>query len=160
MALTNDASKLIRARYATYFFQLSGLPTDQSFNMSVGFLALGFVATCLSWVLLNYIGRRKIYLTGLAILAVLQLVIGILDCAPHYESRPAIRWTQSVLMLVWNFGYGLSLGPICFVILCEVSATRVRSKTIAVATAAQAVLGMDCQGVQTRPTLTTIQASL
>ncbi|KAK5321538.1 hypothetical protein LTR70_004093 [Exophiala xenobiotica] len=128
--------------YATYFFQLAGLPTEESFNMSVGFLALGFVGTCLSWVLLSYIGRRRIYITGLAILAMLQLIIGILDCAPNYENRPSITWAQSVLMLIWNFIYGCSLGPICFVILCEVSATRVRSKTIAVATAAQAALGI------------------
>lgn len=109
--------------------------------MSVGFLALGFLGTCLSWILLNYFGRRRIYIVGLAVLAVLQLLIGILDCAPNYKNRPSVIWAQSVLMLVWNFGYGLSLGPICFVILCEVSATRVRSKTIAVATAAQATIG-------------------
>lgn len=41
-----------------------------------------------------------------------------------------------------QFCYDLSVGPVCFVILCEVSATRVRSKTIAVATAAQAALGI------------------
>ncbi|KAK3718381.1 hypothetical protein LTR37_005194 [Vermiconidia calcicola] len=45
-------------------------------------------------------------------------------------------------MLVWNFIYGTSVGPVCFVILCEVSATRVRSKTIALATATQAILGI------------------
>jgi len=45
-------------------------------------------------------------------------------------------------MLLWNFVYGCSLGPICFVILCEVSATRVRSKTIGFATAAQATVGI------------------
>lgn len=92
--------------YATYFFQLAGLPTADSFNMSVGFLALGFVGTCLSWVLLNYVGRRRIYITGLAILAILQLIIGILDCAPNYENRPSVIWAQSVLMLIWNFIYG------------------------------------------------------
>ena len=110
--------------------------------MSVGFLALGFVGTCLSWVLLNHFGRRRIYITGLGLLAALQLIIGILDCAPNYENRPSISWAQAVLMLIWNFGYGCSLGPVCFVILCEVSATRVRSKTIGVATAAQATLGI------------------
>ncbi|KAK5073701.1 hypothetical protein LTR51_004282 [Lithohypha guttulata] len=128
--------------YATLFFQRAGLRVEDSFKMSVGFLALGFVGTCLSWVLLNHFGRRSIYLTGLGMLALLQLIIGVLDCAPTYESRPAIKWAQSVLMLIWNFGYGCSLGPICFVILCEVSATRVRAKTIGVATAAQANLGI------------------
>lgn len=92
--------------YATYFFQLAGLPTEESFNMSVGFLALGFTGTCLSWVLLNYVGRRRIYITGLGILATLQLIIGILDCAPNYENRPSVIWAQSVLMLIWNFIYG------------------------------------------------------
>jgi hypothetical protein len=45
-------------------------------------------------------------------------------------------------MLIWNFIYGSSIGPICFVIICEASATRVRSKTIAVATAVQATFGI------------------
>lgn len=121
---------------------VAGLPTSQSFNMGIGFLALGFVGTCVSWVLLIHFGRRVIYNTGLAILALLQVIIGVLDCVPNYTHRPGIAWAQSVLMLIWNFGYGVSLGPICFVILCEVSATRVRSKTIAVATAAQATLGI------------------
>jgi len=44
-------------------------------------------------------------------------------------------------MLVWNFFYDISIGPICFVILSEASATRVRAKSIAVATAAQGALG-------------------
>ncbi|KAK1810108.1 hypothetical protein LTR12_015532 [Friedmanniomyces endolithicus] len=128
--------------YATYFFTLAGLPTDKAFDMSIGFLALGFVGTLCSWVLLQKFGRRTIYNTGLAALVVLLLVIGILDCVPgHTENAPLI-WAQSSLMLVWNFCYGLSVGPVCFVILCEVSATKVRSKTIAVATATQALVGI------------------
>ena len=110
--------------------------------MGVGFLAVGFVGTCFSWVLLIYFGRRTIYNTGLALLAVLQFIIAFLDLAPHYEQRPAFAWAQSVLMLIWNFVYDLSIGPVCFVLLCEVSATRVRGKTIAIATAAQAAAGI------------------
>lgn len=128
--------------YATYFFELAGLPVRDAFNMGVGFLAVGFVATCLSWVLLLYFGRRVIYNVGLASLVLLLFIIAIIDCAPHYTSRPSLSWAQSALLLIWNFCYDLSVGPICFVILCEVSATKVRSKTIAVATAAQAALGI------------------
>ncbi|KIV88862.1 hypothetical protein, variant 1 [Exophiala mesophila] len=128
--------------YATYFFQLAGLPTDQAFNMGVGFLAVGFVGTCLSWVLLVHFGRRRIYNVGLATLALLQFIIAIIDCAPNYDNRPSLTWAQSVLMLVWNFVYDWSIGPVCFVLLCEVSATRVRGKTIALATAVQATIGI------------------
>lgn len=69
-----------------------------------------------------------------------MLIIGILDCIP---GRPAgVAWAESALMILWNLAYDLSVGPICFIIISEASATRVRSKSIAVATAAQAVLGI------------------
>jgi MFS transporter, SP family, general alpha glucoside:H+ symporter len=51
-------------------------------------------------------------------------------------------WAESSLMLVWNFAYDLSIGPVSFVLLTEASAMRLRSKTIAVATAAQGILGI------------------
>lgn len=102
--------------------------------------AVGFVATILSWFLIVRIGRRRIFLTGLSALVFLMLLIGILDCIP---SRPqGVEWAESALMIVWNFAYDLSVGPICFIIISEASATRVRSKSIAVATAAQAVVGI------------------
>jgi MFS transporter, SP family, general alpha glucoside:H+ symporter len=128
--------------YATYFFELAGLPVEQAFNMSVAFLALGFLGTCMSWILLSQFGRRIIYIFGLAALIVLLVAIGVIDCIPGYSSKPALPWAQASLMLAWNFTYDLTIGPICFVIICEVSATRVRAKTIAIATAVQALLGV------------------
>ncbi|KJZ74252.1 hypothetical protein HIM_06258 [Hirsutella minnesotensis 3608] len=126
--------------YGTYFFEQAGLPTEQAFNMSVGFLALGFLGALIAWVLLVKVGRRTLYVGGLAILCFLQLVIGVLDCVP---SRPARAvWAESSLMLVWNLFYNITIGPVCFVLLSECSATRVRSKTVAIATAAQGLLGI------------------
>lgn len=126
--------------YGTFFFQEAGLDDDQAFDMGVGFLAVGFFGTLVSWVLMIYIGRRTLYIWGLGMLVILQLVIGILDCIP---GRPnGAIWAESSLMLIWNFFYDISIGPICFVLLAECSATRVRSKTIAAATAVQGVLGI------------------
>lgn len=135
-----DMSQLVG--YATYFFELAGLQVEDAFNMGVGFLAVGFVGTLLSWVLLVRFGRRDIYCFGLSLLVLWLLIIGILDCVPNLDQHRGIIWAQSSLMLVWNFCYDFSVGPICFVILCEISATKVRSKTIAVATAIQALLGI------------------
>ena len=73
---------------------------------------------------------------------IVLFLVGILDCVPNYINRPPVIWGQNSLMLVWNFFYDLSVGPICFVILCECSATKLRSKTIAVATAIQAMVGI------------------
>jgi len=148
--------------YATYFFQRmsaisphhldllrhgtdritvpeAGLATDQAFNVSLGFLAVGILGACLSWVLLVHFGRRTIYNNGLVLLAAMQFLIGILDCV---RSRPGVMWVQASLMIVWNFFYNFTIGPIGFTILCETSATRVRGKTIAFATAVQAFVGI------------------
>ena len=95
--------------YTTYFFTLAGLPTDSAFGMGVGFQGVGFVGTLFSWVLLVHFGRRRVYNTGLAMLMVLLLIIGILDCTPNYENRPAISWAQASLMLVWNVSTSLTL---------------------------------------------------
>ncbi|XMA12852.1 hypothetical protein WAI453_005643 [Rhynchosporium graminicola] len=128
--------------YATYFFQLAGLPGSKAFEMSVGFLAVGFCGTVGSWFLMNKVGRRRIYCCGLATLTGLMFLIGILDCAPNYENRLGVIWAQSTIMVIWNGIYGLTIGPVCFVIICEVSATKVRARTIAIATAVQAVCGI------------------
>ncbi|OHX01010.1 maltose permease [Colletotrichum incanum] len=137
---TQVLSGIYLINYGTYFFQQAGLPTDKAFDMAIGFLAVGFLGTVISWYFLIHYGRRSIYITGLAALVVLQLFIGILDCVP---GRPkGVAWAESSLMLIWNFAYDLSVGPICFVLISEASATRVRSKTIALATAAQGVVGI------------------
>jgi sugar porter (SP) family MFS transporter len=137
---TQVLSGIYLVNYGTYFFELAGLDTDNAFYMGIGFLAVGFVGTVISWFEIVRFGRRRIYNTGLTVLMILMFVIGILDSIP---GRPSgVQWAESALMLVWNFAYDLSVGPICFVIISEVSATRVRSKSIAVATAAQAVAGI------------------
>ena len=98
------------------------------------------MGTIISWFFIVRWGRRSIYNTGLFVLVILMLVIGILDCVP---GRPeSVIWAQSSLLLCWNFCYDLSIGPVCFVIISECSATRVRSKSIALCTAAQGMLGI------------------
>jgi hypothetical protein len=53
-----------------------------------------------------------------------------------------INTYHSHRLLIWNFTFDWSVGPVAYAIFCEVSATRVRSKTIAVATAVQALVGI------------------
>jgi MFS transporter, SP family, general alpha glucoside:H+ symporter len=110
--------------------------------MGLGFLAVGILGSCLSWGLLILFGRRTIYNTGLALLAALQLLIGILDFAPNRANRPGIIWAQASILIVWNFFYNLTIGPVGFSILCETSAMHLREKTIAFATAVQAAVGI------------------
>ncbi|KAI1433436.1 putative maltose permease [Xylaria sp. CBS 124048] len=137
---TQVLSGIYLINYGTFFFQQAGVGDQTAFYLGIGFLAVGWVSTVISWYLLDQFGRRRIFNTGLLVCVILMFVIGILDSIP---GRPkAAVWVESSLMLVWNGIYDLSIGPITFVILGECSATRVRSKTIAIATAAQAVVGI------------------
>ena len=104
--------------YATYFFQrelspnrrvqhtniflVAGLPGDKAFQMGVGYLAVGFVGTVLSFVVISKYGRRRIYNIGLATLSLMMFLIAILDCVPNYENRPAVIWAQSTLMVSFS----------------------------------------------------------
>ncbi|KAK8200966.1 hypothetical protein M8818_006286 [Zalaria obscura] len=117
--------------YAVYFFELAGLDSSDSFSMNMGLTAMGFLGTCLSWPLMSYCGRRTLELWGCVALNVLMLIIGLVDLAPRNSSGPA--WAQSGLMLFANFIYDVTVGPICFVYLCEISSAKLRSVTIAIA---------------------------
>ncbi|KAK4984081.1 hypothetical protein LTR66_005852 [Elasticomyces elasticus] len=130
--------------YPVYFFELAGLATAAAFNLGVGLLAVGFVGTCLSWFLIARFDRRPIYNYGLYFLTVLILLIGVLDLAPDYVNRPNVAWAQSSMMVVYNFFYDLTIGPLCFVIICETSSAKLRGKTIALATVANSLVNMAC----------------
>jgi len=122
--------------YANFFFEQAGLDSSDAFNMGVGNTALGFVGTVLSWPLLRYFGRRSIYLYGITVMTILLFIIAFLDFG---RSKSGAVWAQASLMDVWTFIYQMTVGPICFVIISEISATRLRGKTIALATAVQAL---------------------
>lgn len=64
------------------------------------------------------------------------LVIGFLSIA---QSNKTVIWAQASLMDIWTFCYQMTVGPICFVLISEISSTRLRGRTIAIATAVQAV---------------------
>jgi hypothetical protein len=99
--------------------------------MNIGLTGIGFVGTCLFWPLLTYTGRRNIFICGTAGLTVLVFLIGILDVVPRTTSGPG--WGQCSLIVIANLFYDLSAGPLCFTVLCEISAAKVRGATIALA---------------------------
>ncbi|PMD33014.1 putative maltose permease [Hyaloscypha variabilis F] len=122
--------------YANFFFEQAGLNSADAFNMGVGNTALGFVGTCLSWPLMSYFGRRTIYNSGMLLMTLLLFIIGFLDFGRHHSGA---IWAQATLMDIWTFTYQMTVGPICFVIISEISSTRLRSRTIAITTAVQAL---------------------
>ncbi|OAA59141.1 alpha-glucoside:hydrogen symporter [Niveomyces insectorum RCEF 264] len=118
---------------ATYFFQQVGLATDQTYKLNTGGTALALVGTLVNWfALLPYAGRRRIFLTGMATLAGLLLVVGLLGIgtarAPAWAR--GIGLTQAALTLVWTFVFQLSVGQLGWAIPAEIGSTRLRQKTV------------------------------
>lgn len=124
--------------FSTYFFQLAGLATERSFDLGVGVTACGVVGTVISWTIVNRLGRRTIFNSGMAILSTINLLIGILDVVP----TSGASWTQAALTVVWAFFYQVSIGAVAFVLLGETSSPSLRAKTTALATATQSVFGI------------------
>ncbi|KIV79738.1 hypothetical protein PV11_07283 [Exophiala sideris] len=125
--------------YAVYFFELAGLPVSASFDMGVGNTAIGFVATCCSWVFMSFFGRRTIFMYGVGGMAVALFIIGGLDCAPNYSNRPGFAWAQAALLDILTFVFQGTVGPVNFVIFAEIGATRLRSQTVALATSSGSI---------------------
>lgn len=69
-------------------------------------------------------------------------IIAFLDLAPNYATNNGVIWSQAALLDIWTFLYDLTIGPICYVLIGEVSSTRLRGKTIALSTANKAIFGI------------------
>ncbi|KAG0649561.1 Maltose transport MAL31 [Hyphodiscus hymeniophilus] len=128
--------------YATVFFEDSGLNVADSFDMGVGNTGIGFIATCLAWPAMSYMGRRTIFTWGVVGMGVCLLIIGILDVIPNYDEKPGLGWAQGALLDIVTFLYQFTIGPLTFVIFGEVGATRLRSQTVTVTTSAGFLLGI------------------
>lgn len=115
----------------SYFFRQAGLSADDTYKLNLGVTGIAFTGCVCSWFLLSKFGRRTIYVTGFGALCFCLLMIGILQ-KPAYSNSNVV-WGQCVFTLLWVATYALSIGPLTFTIVSEISATRVRSQTVALA---------------------------
>jgi SP family general alpha glucoside:H+ symporter-like MFS transporter len=114
----------------TYFFLQAGIATNNAFSISIGSTGMAFVGTMLSWLLLARFGRRTLYLTGMFFITAALLIVGICSAA---STSAGAMWTQVSFILVWKLLYSLTVGPICYAIISETSAVRLRPQTIVIA---------------------------
>jgi SP family general alpha glucoside:H+ symporter-like MFS transporter len=117
--------------YSTTFYEQAGLPTVDAFDMSMGLYAIAAVGTLLSWWVMTFVGRRRIYLIGTATMCVILFIVGMLGIAP--KSNKAVSWVVGSMILVFAFVYDSTVGPVCYSLVAEMSSTRLRAKTIVIA---------------------------
>lgn len=124
--------------YSSYFFQLAGLDTTKSFDLGVGVTACGVAGNILSWTIINNVGRRRVFVWGMAALTAMLFFIGVMDVVPTAASK----WVEAATTVVWAFVYFFSIGAMAFAILGETSSSALRAPTVALATATQSVMGV------------------
>ncbi|EEU34908.1 uncharacterized protein NECHADRAFT_39701 [Fusarium vanettenii 77-13-4] len=124
--------------YLAYFLSLSGL--SNAFLITVISNLLSIVAIGVAFSLIEQVGRRP------------QLLFGIFFMVPCLIAISILGWVGvgtggngralAAFSVIWNVLYFLSLGAIGWTIVGEISSTRLRAKTTAIATAVNAVINM------------------
>jgi MFS transporter, SP family, general alpha glucoside:H+ symporter len=114
----------------TYFFTQAGISADASYKLGLGGTAMAFLGTVISWFLLTYFGRRTLYVIGQGILCTILLTIAII--ASVSDSSTAL-YVQAGFTISWLFVYSLTVGPICYAIISETSAIRLRPQSVCLA---------------------------
>jgi SP family general alpha glucoside:H+ symporter-like MFS transporter len=116
--------------FSSYFFERAGLSTEYSFDLTMAQYGLGAVGVFIAWALLPWVGRRTLFIAGQVVMMVLLLIIGFIGVGP--KDQPS-SWATGALLLVYVFVYDITVGPLTYSFVSEISSTRLRQKTMVLA---------------------------
>ncbi|KAJ5897135.1 uncharacterized protein N7473_006534 [Penicillium subrubescens] len=120
-----------------YFLQQIDFSSDQSFDFGLGVNAIGWCGTVCSWFVMQRVGRRKLFVTGLGIMFTVLMLVGFLGIPSH--TTPGLSYSSAALLLVFVFTYDLTVGPVTYCLISEIPSTRLRIKS--------AVLARNCYNI-------------
>lgn len=112
----------------TYFLVNAGLSAANAFKFSLGGLGLASLGTIISWGLLSRFGRRTLYVYGLAMLFVTLIITGSVSAGAGNGSTSS--YIQGGFVIGWLLVYYLTVGPVCYAIISEISAVNLRNKSV------------------------------
>ncbi|KAI0596178.1 sugar transporter [Biscogniauxia sp. FL1348] len=130
------------SNYSTYFLKQAGLDENKSYSFALGQYAINCVGVFGAWGLLTLgIGRRTLYLWGLATLCIILLILGFLGLA---ADRTAASLATGSIMLVWALCYQLTVGTVCYSLVSEISTRRLQIKTVVLGRILYNIAGIIC----------------
>ncbi|KAH7363304.1 general substrate transporter [Plectosphaerella cucumerina] len=123
--------------YATYFFQLARLDDPFLGNLIIQLvLVTGIVA---SFYLVDKSGRRNLVIYGGVFMSILCFIVGGLGFLTATSATGAALVT---LCSLWAFTYAISVAPIGWISLVEISSPLFRAKSAAMASMIQGASGV------------------
>lgn len=126
--------------FSTYFYTNAGIPDSQAFNMTLAGYGIGAFGTISSWFLMRWFGRRTMYFWGQASMALFLLGIGLAGIMGTGNS--AASSAIVALLLLYTLTYNVTVGPVCYSLVSELSSTRLRNKTVVMARNLYNIMGV------------------
>ena len=120
--------------YAPMIFEQSGIGTDAAFMQAVLVGIVNLVATVVAILLIDKLGRRPLMISGLVIIASSMLLLaysfGSASTSPTGELVGMNPTLILIGILSFVAGFGISLGPVMWVLFSELFPNRIRGIAI------------------------------
>ncbi|EGV64551.1 MFS general substrate transporter [Yamadazyma tenuis ATCC 10573] len=126
--------------YTTYFFQLSGLDEQKSFQYTCGAQAISIGGCIASLFIVDRFGRRNNLIYGLLSICLCDLIIGATATAS--DSKPEVLNVCIGFMMLYGGIYNAGLGSVCYPICAENPTSALRTKTVALGLASGNLFSM------------------
>jgi len=115
--------------YSPAILRMSGYPSDKAAILAAAIIGVANVlVTIVSILLIDRLGRRFLLLIGTAGMAVSLTLVGI---AFHTESASSVVFYEVIAYIV---SFGISLGPVVWLLISEIYPTKIRGKAMSIAT--------------------------
>lgn len=128
--------------YSNILWQAAGLDESQAFKITVITSITNIATTLIAIALIDKVGRKPLLLTGSAGMAItlgtMAAIFGtapVVDGAPHPTGAPL--WIALVAANLFVVAFGMSWGPVVWVLLGEMFPNRIRAAALGLAASAQ-----------------------
>ena len=120
--------------YAPMIFEQSGIGTDASFMQAVLVGIINLVFTIVAIALIDKVGRRPLMLTGLVVIATSMMLLAYGFGTGSMSAEGELVGVNPTLILIgilsFVAGFGISLGPVMWVLFSELFPNRIRGIAI------------------------------
>jgi SP family arabinose:H+ symporter-like MFS transporter len=115
--------------YSPAILRMSGYPSDKAAILAAAIIGVANVlVTIVSILLVDRLGRRFLLLMGTIGMAVALALVGI---AFHTKSASSVVFYEVIGYIVF---FGISLGPVVWLLISEIYPTKIRGKAMSIAT--------------------------
>ncbi|KAG4434216.1 hypothetical protein IFR05_010286 [Cadophora sp. M221] len=135
-------------QYAAIMLTTVGMSPTNAFNYNMAIQSVNIFATGIAITLMGKIGRRVFYFFGTAGIGVCMFVVGIVGFAA--KDRNTVAYVTAAFLIIVQCVFKLSLGPTTYVIVGEMSSSRIRAQTIVLGRAVYVCCGIVVQQINPR----------